>query len=133
MSFPRGKSERTAIPVGYFKDAKTYWENAQQKGPIRASRTSDTASPLSSCSDTVFAPKFSSSTVFEPATPFAPTQTSTAALPKKWEKYHCAFCLDAFPYTAQRDMHEINKHSACLYHPSFLSLNLPDRISEHDW
>ena len=68
---------------------------AQQRGPIGASRTDDTALPslsshagpiletsLSSFSDTVIAPKSSSSsTVFEAATPFAPTHTSTAKTP----------------------------------------------------
>ena len=68
---------------------------AQQRGPIGASRTDDTALPslsspvgsilgnsLPAFSDTVIAPKSSSSsTVFEAATPFAPTHTTTVKPP----------------------------------------------------
>ena len=75
---------------------------AQQRGPIGASRTDDTALPslsshagpiletsLSSFSDTVIAPKSSSSsTVFEAATPFAPTHTSTAKTPPQKKRVY---------------------------------------------
>ena len=98
---------------------------AQQRGPIGASRTDDTALPslsspagpilgtsLPSFSDTVIAPKSSSSsTVFEAATPFAPTHTSTAKPPpQKKRVYKCRYCEAAFssPYT--RGHHELTVH-----------------------
>nr|XP_022307460.1 uncharacterized protein DKFZp434B061-like [Crassostrea virginica] len=86
---------------------------AQQRGPIGASRTDDTALPslsspvgpilgtsLPSFSDTVIAPKSSSSsTVFEAATPFAPTHTSTAKPPpqKKRGWNSSSFCKSNTP------------------------------------
>ena len=149
MNFPQGKSNRVAIPVGNYHDpGETYlFESPKRKSPrlcpqghIGASRTDDTSlsnvsSPAgNSFSHTIIASKSSSSsTVFEPTSPFAPTHTSTAVPPKKKEKYHCSFCLDAFPTKAERDIHEINQHNAWLYHPTFMSPNLPDRMTEHDW
>ena len=132
MNFPKGKKNTglVAITVGHYHDSgeSHMFESPKRRSPRLspqgASRTDDTSlsSAGSSFSNTIIAPKSSSSsTVFEPASPFAPTHTSTAAPPKKREKYHCSFCLDAFPTKAQRDMHEINKHNAWLYHPTFLS------------
>ena len=98
---------------------------AQQRGPIGASRTDDTALPslsshagpiletsLSSFSDTVIAPKSSSSsTVFEAATPFAPTHTSTAKTPpQKKRVYKCRHCGATFHSAANRDRHELTSH-----------------------
>ena len=159
--------------------------------PIGASRTDDTSLSHAgtSFSHTIVAPKSSSSaTVFEPASPFAPTHTSTARIQKKGGKYicpycgaaftlkssidrhiltahedpegyrhgrwsygdiqtrirrggpspprrtyQCQFCPEVFPTQEQRDMHEINKHNAWLYHPGFLTPKLPDRMVFHDW
>ena len=179
MNFPKGKSEyHDAGHGGDFESPKRKSPRLSIQGPIGASRTDDTSlsSAGSSFSHTIIAPKSSSSaTVFEPASPFAPTHTSSPKPPTKkkgkyvckycglafrsednlfrhemtvhldpegylhgrWararqvpnprtnptsprrkrEKYHCQFCLDSFPTKEQRDMHEVNKHNAWLYHP----------------
>ena len=137
------------IPVGQYHDEghSSDFESpktrrsprlATSNAPIGASRTEDTSLGIarSPFSHTIVAPKSaSSSTVFEPVSPFTPTVTSTAAAPprRKREKYHCKYCLDSFPTQEQRNMHEINKHNAWLMHPGFLAPKLPDTMFFHDW
>ena len=211
---PKRKGQKLIVKINFPKRKKSEYHNAGHSGdfespkrrsprlasqaPIGASRTDDTSLPATGnpFSHTIVAPKSSSSaTVFEPASPFAPTHTSTAKQKKgkhvcpycgtaftkeenlkrhiltvhedpegyrhgRWtqgawspptsprttprtsptspprrkrEKYHCKYCLDAFPTQEQRDMHEINKHNAWLLHPGFLAPKLPDRMFSHDW
>ena len=98
MNFSKGKSE--FHDAGHSPDFESPKRRRSprhaSKGPIGASRTDDTslASAGSPFSHTIVAPKSSSSaTLFEPASPFAPTHTSTAKPPaQKKGKYVCKYC-----------------------------------------
>ena len=86
---------------------------ATPNAPIGASRTEDTSlgAAGSSFSHTVVAPKSSSSsTVFEPASPFAPTHTSTIKIQKKGGKYICPYCGKGFKLASSIDHHILTTH-----------------------
>ena len=115
MNFPKGKSEyQDAGHSGDSESPKRRSPRLSPQGPIGASRTDDTSlsSAGSSFSHTIIAPKSSSSaTVFEPASPFAPTHTSTTKAPtKKKGKYICKYCGLGFRSEDNLFRHEMTTH-----------------------